>query len=176
MRCAGLHSLCRAAGSRAATPHGAPAVPLWLHAGQHLQLPDGYKGYLVAEADAAPAAISHHLGGSRGCAQRAASGARAPAHPRGTLTRSSSTRAPLPARTLWLAEGDEECAHGEACAGAPRRATRQWQARAAFGGLTYWNHDTPPARADLPRRVFDWMAVAAQVRAAWGVCGPTGEV
>mmetsp|Transcript_8048 Transcript_8048/g.21437 ORF Transcript_8048/g.21437 Transcript_8048/m.21437 type:complete len:195 (-) Transcript_8048:315-899(-) len=60
-------------------------------------------------------------------------------------------------------EGDD-MGEGEGSAqGQRRRPCKHWIVRHTFDSVTYWNHDTPPSRSDLPCRVFDWMAVAKQV-------------
>ncbi|KAF5841085.1 ribonuclease H2 non-catalytic subunit-domain-containing protein [Dunaliella salina] len=59
---------------------------------------------------------------------------------------------------------DEDLGEVEGSAqGQRRRPCKHWIVRHTFDSVTYWNHDTPPGRSDLPRRVFDWMAVAKQV-------------
>lgn len=57
---------------------------------------------------------------------------------------------------------DEDNGNGRGSA-ASCKPCKHWVVRHMFEGVTYWNHDTAPSRSDQPRRVFDWMEVAAQV-------------
>lgn len=41
--------------------------------------------------------------------------------------------------------------------------TTRWVPTASFAELTYWNHDSVPARGDGTRRCLEWAQLAAQV-------------
>lgn len=45
-------------------------------------------------------------------------------------------------------------------AGQPEAA---WQAEARFESVTYWNHDTHPAKMDSAQRCFEWLGLARAV-------------
>lgn len=39
----------------------------------------------------------------------------------------------------------------------------QWESRAEFGNITYWNHDAHPSADDPLLRCFHWFSVADAV-------------
>jgi hypothetical protein len=40
----------------------------------------------------------------------------------------------------------------------------RWEAKASFGGFTYWNHEGRPLDTDAQQRVFTWLPLAQKVQ------------
>ena len=49
---------------------------------------------------------------------------------------------------------------------------REWEVEGTFSKVTYWNHETAPAKTDSLCRCWDWLELSKQVKFAYRCLPP----